>query len=75
MSKTTKIIKSVIKDKIPGGKADKKDPKKYDPEQLAAGIKVESEHTKDKSLAQEIAMDHLEEDPHYYSKLKKVEKH
>ena len=37
------------------------------------GVKVEMEHTKDKSLASEIAMDHLAEDPNYYTKLKKVE--
>jgi hypothetical protein len=37
------------------------------------GIKVEMEHTDDKSKASEIAMDHLAEDPKYYSKLKKIE--
>jgi hypothetical protein len=41
--------------------------------QLQMGIKVEMEHTKDKSKAKEIAMDHLYEDPNYYSKLKKME--
>jgi len=38
------------------------------------GIKVEMEHTKDRAIAREIALDHLTEDPKYYSKLKKVEK-
>ena len=37
------------------------------------GIKVEMEHTKDKKKAKEIAMDHLFEDPKYYSKLRKIE--
>lgn len=37
------------------------------------GVKVEMEHTKDKNLAKEIAMDHLVEDPEYYTKLNKVE--
>jgi hypothetical protein len=37
------------------------------------GVKVEMEHTKDKNLAKEIAMDHLAEDPKYYTKLKKIE--
>ncbi len=37
------------------------------------GIKVEMEHTKDINLAKEIAMDHLVEDPKYYSKLSKIE--
>lgn len=41
--------------------------------QLEKGIKVEMEHTKDKSKAKEIVMDHLSEDPKYYDKLKKVE--
>lgn len=41
--------------------------------QLNKGIKIESEHTKDKSEAKEIAMDHLWEDPNYYDKLKKIE--
>lgn len=41
--------------------------------ELEKGIKVEREHTKDKSKAKEIAMDHLSEDPKYYQKLSKIE--
>ena len=41
--------------------------------QLKKGIKVEMEHTNDVSRAKEIAMDHLKEDPNYYTKLKKIE--
>lgn len=41
----------------------------YDPEQLAAGIKVEMEHTDDKEIATIIAKHHLAEDPKYYIKL------
>lgn len=41
--------------------------------QLDKGVKVEMEHTKDKTKAKEIAMDHLWEIPNYYDKLKKVE--
>lgn len=37
------------------------------------GMKSESEHTTDKEVAMEIVLDHLSEDPHYYTKLKKVE--
>jgi len=37
--------------------------------QLFIGIEVELEHTSDRDQAQEIAMDHIAEDPHYYSKL------
>lgn len=42
--------------------------------QFEKGLKVEKEHTKDVSKATEIVMDHLSEDPNYYSKLKKIEK-
>ncbi len=45
---------------------------KVDPEQLALGIKTELEHTSDKKVAQEIALDHLAEDPAYYTKLTKA---
>ena len=41
--------------------------------QLAKGIKVEMEHTKDKAKAREIAMDHLWEHPNYYDRLEKIE--
>jgi hypothetical protein len=41
--------------------------------QLKKGIKVEMEHTKNRVVAREIAMDHLNEDPRYYDKLKKIE--
>jgi hypothetical protein len=41
----------------------------YDPEQLAAGIKIEMEHTDDKEIATIIAKHHLAEDPEYYIKL------
>jgi len=41
--------------------------------QLNMGIKTEMEHTSNKQMAKEIAMDHLSEDPSYYSKLKKME--
>ena len=41
--------------------------------QIEMGLKVEMEHTNDKDKAMEITMDHLWEDPSYYSKLKKME--
>jgi hypothetical protein len=46
--------------------------KEVDAEQLQIGIGVEKEHTDDEKLAEEIARDHLAEDPHYYTKLKKA---
>ena len=39
--------------------------------ELSKGIKVEHEHTKNKLVAEKIALDHLNEDLKYYSKLKK----
>jgi hypothetical protein len=41
--------------------------------ELNKGMKTEMEHTTNKSKAKEIAMDHLFEDPEYYTKLKKME--
>jgi len=41
--------------------------------ELSKGIKIEMEHTSDREKAKEIAMDHLYEDPKYYTKLKKIE--
>ena len=41
--------------------------------QLEMGIKAELEHTTDQDIAHEIAMDHLIEDPKYYTKLSKIE--
>jgi hypothetical protein len=41
--------------------------------QLEKGVKIEMEHTTDENIAEEIAMDHLWEDPKYYDKLEKVE--
>jgi hypothetical protein len=41
--------------------------------EFVKGIKTEMEHTNNKSKAKEITMDHLFEDPKYYTKLKKME--
>lgn len=60
-------------DKLPGGLADDKTPKDFDPHLLEQGTLIELEHTKDKELAKEIAMDHLTEDSEYYIKLRKIE--
>lgn len=72
-------------DDIPGGLADKDNPdtlskqhkvdKKKILQQLKMGIKVEMEHTNDPKKAAEIALDHIKEDPDYYTKLKTIEPH
>ena len=61
------------KDHLPGGEADDKFPSDFDFDALDKGMKHELEHTKDRNIAMEIAMDHLTEDKNYYDKLKKVE--
>ena len=60
-------------DKIKGGAADKSKPSDFNNKQLEMGIKVEMEHTSDKSIAKEIAMDHLKEFPDYYTRLNTME--
>jgi len=55
--------------KISGGKGDDLPEKNVDPKELSMGMKVEKEHTEDDVVSKDIAMDHLAEDPHYYSKL------
>lgn len=42
--------------------------------QLKIGSKIEMEHTNDVNVAIEIALDHLNEMPDYYTKLVKMEK-
>ena len=41
-------------------------------DQLKKGIEVEKEHTTDEKVAAKIALDHLAEDPDYYTKLTKA---
>lgn len=62
-----------FKDKLPGGKADAKPITKYDLKQLLSGINFERDHTADNMLALELAMDHLEVMPDYYTRLERME--
>jgi len=62
-----------FKDTIRGGRADGQRITKYDLDELLMGIKVELEHTTNRMLALEIAMDHLEEFPDYYTRLEEME--
>lgn len=63
-----------MKDKLHGGAADGKPDSAFNKKWLERGIEVEMEHTNDRSVAAEIAKDHLTEDPMYYKKLRKIEK-
>ena len=61
------MINNLIK--LPGGVGDQTPTNQIDPIQLSTGVQIEMEHTNDLDIAKEIAMDHLTEDPKYYSKL------
>ena len=54
-------------DLIPGGKGDGLESADVDPKEFLVGTAVEMEHTDQKGIAQEIALDHLAENPKYYS--------
>jgi len=43
-----------------------------DPKELEMGLEVEKEHTDDLEERRKIALDHLAEDPNYYSKLQQA---
>lgn len=64
----------IMEELITDGLADGKPDSDFNKDQLAAGIKVEMEHTNDPNVAKEIAKDHLTEDPEYYVKLATIEK-
>lgn len=65
--------KAAWTDTLPGGKADTKKPGDFDPEEIKKGVEHELEHTDDRQMAKEIAMDHLAEDPKYYTHLDEME--
>jgi len=60
-------------DLIPGGRGRGAVPSAFDPAQLERGTEVELEHTPDREVAREIAMDHLTEFPDYYTRLDQME--
>jgi len=67
------IIKAAAAEKLKGGEADNKPDTTFPQAQLDKGMKVETEHTENKQVAKEIAKDHLEESPKYYTELDKME--
>lgn len=62
-----------FKDRTKGGFADGKAITDYDLGQLLEGIKYERQHTSDNLLALELAMDHLERIPDYYTRIARLE--
>jgi hypothetical protein len=73
MSITITIGEPCSPETLSGGTADFRSEADFDPTQLQKGIEHELEHTTEQSLAKEIAMDHLAEDPLYYEKLENIE--
>lgn len=60
----------IAEDLIPGGKGDTTRPFEVDQNELKVGIEVEREHVgQNTPSATEIALDHLKENPKYYSVL------
>jgi len=58
--------------KLTGGVGDATASHNVDPVELSLGQSVEMEHTINPDIATEIALDHLSEDPKYYTKLRKA---
>jgi hypothetical protein len=59
--------------KLKGGKGDKLTADHVNYHEFTKGWKHELEHTDDIDKAKEIALDHLEEDPNYYTRLDMIE--
>jgi len=63
-----------FRESLSGGMADGKAITAYNLKELLAGIKFETEHSSNRFIALEIAMDHLERMPDYYSRLGRLER-
>ena len=74
ISNTFQVDIKDFQENLEGGLADGKPITEYDLEELLMGIKIEREHTRDSFIALEIAMDHLERIPDYYSRLRRLER-
>jgi Protein of unknown function (DUF5661) len=68
------VYKQKSSNLLPGGKGDDLDEEDVDPKEYEMGLQVEMEHTTNKKIAREITLDHLAEDPQYYTKLKTIHK-
>lgn len=61
------------KEILKGGRGDNVPDSNFNKKELRLGIKHEQEHSGKRQIGKETAKDHLVEDPHYYSKMKKLE--
>jgi hypothetical protein len=59
--------KEEVGEMIAGGKGEGKSVNEFDPEQILMGMRVEMEHSDDPMVALEICIDHLSENPEYYT--------
>jgi 8-oxo-dGTP pyrophosphatase MutT (NUDIX family) len=62
-------------DLLTGGTADNMPDNKFSKKELTAGVADEREHTSNDQIAKEIAKDHLQEEPHFYTQQKELAKH
>lgn len=69
------ILDASHNDVLPGGVGDSTDVSEVDQSELALGLRHEMEHTNDPVIAREIAIDHLTEDPLYYTNLQRFGTH
>jgi len=65
-------VRNYRAEKIAGGLAEGLPAYKFDPDELYRGMMVEMEHTDDPDVAEELAKDHLIDDPNYYGMLEKM---
>ena len=65
------IVHAVMRPALSLSGADPRPDSDYDPEQLKAGMKVESEHCDNLDVQKFIAKDHLDERKDYYEILKR----
>ena len=63
------LVKVMEGDKVAGGKGDNTNSKDVNQKEFKVGMAVEMEHTSDAETAKEIVLDHLTENPKYYSDL------
>jgi len=68
--KSDVLDKPLEEDQLNEGKGKELHPNQINPDELRMGIKVELEHTDDLDKAKKIALDHLAENPYYYTALK-----
>jgi hypothetical protein len=61
-------------DPIPGGVGAYLEPEDVSSKQLEMGLEEEKEHSPDYDIRQDISLDHLKQDPSYYTKLRNMEK-